>query len=64
MESSLGDWRQDIRVLPAKWQLRGALDVGKELLLQQLLVLESDVIYHLKLILIYKQTGSFSFLML
>lgn len=29
MESSLGDWRQDIRVLPAKWQLRGALHVGK-----------------------------------
>ncbi|TVZ55961.1 hypothetical protein OD91_1235 [Lutibacter sp. Hel_I_33_5] len=29
LESSLGDWRQDITVLPQKWRVPGALDVGK-----------------------------------
>jgi len=28
MTSTLGDWRQDINVLPAKWRVPGALDIG------------------------------------
>ena len=29
LNSELGDWEQDITVLPGKWQVPGALDVGK-----------------------------------
>jgi len=28
LESTLGDWRQDVNVLPDKWTVPGALDVG------------------------------------
>lgn len=29
LTSTLGDWRQDISVLPTKWRAPGALDIGK-----------------------------------